>query len=231
MSETKTDDKGRRRGGAKGTETKGGEEMNDSDKNMLRRIAHGVASLQESQDATSDRLDNLEDIISQQTGEQAAPVSQRAPRAFRDVRDRAIWEGKVRDAASFRVEAVSATGLLGSQQEETLAVLDRQQGVHESVQEVVVEMAAHLTKHEILKKARGKKDWRDTFAKLFPWVAGLVVGVVALEGLFQPANFQLVISGLSETRNFLIVVTLIAVGIGLYAYSIFSKRRVQKQSQ
>jgi len=215
----------------KGQGSASGEPASEGDKNLLRRIYYSTSTMSSRMEDFESRLDDIDESMRMAVGSPVSSSDQVAPPSFETVKDRALWESKVKQAAQFRTRAVASTGLLGAQQEETLGLLEERQGFHEAVDEVNLEFASHITAHELLKRARGKQNWQRQITKIVQYLAILVVAVAMIEAVFQPSNFQLIVGGLQNPRNLLILLVVVGTVAGVYIYAVYSSRRRSSQQE
>lgn len=202
----------------------------ESANKILKRILYTVGDISKKADELGNRVSDLEDFSREKTGESPTPTQVIPPKAFATQGERAAWETTRRQAAKFRVAAVSSTGLLGTQQEETLSLLEERQGFDESKKEAVIEVVAHLTRHELAKRALVKKDRFGQFAKLVPIIGVVVVGAIVAYGLLQPQNFQLIVNSLQDPRTAAILALVFGtiIAVALYVFWIGPRRRARQ---
>lgn len=217
----------RRRGNRGGGEPRREEQTEPRSSKEEKMLVYAVRDLIQRVEDTNSRLDSIEENQKVSMGSEGVSGEAIPPIAFSSVQDRSQWEGRAAALARFHTRAVSATGLLGTHQEEILGLLEEKQGFSEGVDEANLEFAAHISKHELLRNKRTKTPMSERIIGLIKYLAIVAAAVVVLVGLLQPANFALVVGGLENVRNLLIIVSVVAVIAIAYFYFAFSSRNKQ----
>ena len=200
------------------------DEGDDEEKGTNRMLVYTLRDLKTSIDDLGTRLDTMEETISLGTPQAGEEVT---PPAFKTVQERAVYEGIRKHASTMGVKAVSSTRLVGAQQEETLALLEERQSVADRVDEVFLSFASIIEEHELLKRLRSMRGtpWINSFMRIVPIIGILIVAAIVAEGIFQPQNFAQIVAGLQNPRNLLIVLAVVGVILGVYAYGWIIRRR------
>lgn len=187
---------------------------------ILRDVKEGFADLHA-------RLDNIEKSKTE-AGELTNEDAPQAPRRYRSTKERAAWESRNSSLLKQTATSVSATMTRADQQAHTIGILAMLQNLGDLANEKFLAFASLIEEKQLLEMlmaSRKKPSWVANLERLGKWIVLGVLGFALIEAIFQPQNFALIVGGLRETRNILILVAIVSIFFTIYMILWFRERK------
>jgi hypothetical protein len=190
---------------------------------MLRDVKEGFEMM-------GSRLDKIEENQAA-SGEGAVSDMPAIPGGakHRSVQERAAWQTGTATQIRTTATAVSATRTRADQQSHTLGILEELQYLGDLGDEKFLGFASLIGEKWLLEHQRRGKSYLQYLKTVGLLIIGAVAIIVIGEGVFQPQNFQSILTGLSDPRTAAIVLALVGTFAGLFLYFWLRERRQSKQ--
>ena len=217
------------------TEQQESESKADNDKQegfTQKDVYYMLKDVKQGFDDIHARLDKIEENQAA-TGEGAVSDMPVIPGGakHRSVQERAAWQTGTATQIRTTATAVSASRTRADQQAHTLGILEELQYLGDLGDEMFLGFASLISEKWVLDHTRRGRDYTGLLTRIGLLAVAAISIFVIGEGIFQPQNFQAILSGLGEPRNLAIVLAIVGTFTGIFLYFFFKERRKKSKPQ
>jgi hypothetical protein len=127
-------------------------------------------------------------------------------------------------------ESIRWRRLATGYQDAAIGVTEEKSDYHDMVTLGIVDIGSRQDNLVKLSKEMGKKPWSERLGKFGITIAVIVALTIVAVVVLQPQDMEIISRTLSSTRNQVIVVGLIVLGLGFLMYERISKQRAAKKA-